>query len=40
MARTRTGQLEFYCHDYLGATSGGPWVTSLNSRTGSASCTA
>jgi V8-like Glu-specific endopeptidase len=30
----RPGQLEFYCHDYHGGTSGGPWITGLNPRTG------
>jgi len=30
----RPGQQEFYCHDYRGGTSGGPWITNLNPRTG------
>jgi V8-like Glu-specific endopeptidase len=30
----RPGQQEFYCHDYRGGTSGGPWITDLNPRTG------
>ena len=30
----RPGQQEFYCHDYRGGSSGGPWITSLNPRTG------
>jgi V8-like Glu-specific endopeptidase len=30
----RPGQQEFYCHDYHGGTSGGPWITGLNPRTG------
>jgi V8-like Glu-specific endopeptidase len=30
----RTGQMEFYCHDYWTGTSGGPWIIGYNSRTG------
>ena len=30
----RPGQLEFYCHDYHRGTSGSPWITGLNPRTG------
>jgi V8-like Glu-specific endopeptidase len=30
----RPGQLEFYCHDYRSGSSGGPWITGLNPRTG------
>jgi V8-like Glu-specific endopeptidase len=27
-------QLEFYCHDFRGGTSGGPWISSYNPSTG------
>jgi V8-like Glu-specific endopeptidase len=30
----RPGQQEFYCHDYRTGSSGGPWITGLNLRTG------
>jgi V8-like Glu-specific endopeptidase len=30
----RTGQLEFYCHDFWDGTSGGPWIAGFNARTG------
>jgi V8-like Glu-specific endopeptidase len=30
----RTGQQEFYCHDFWMGTSGGPWITGLNATTG------
>ena len=29
-----TGQMEFYCHDYWDGTSGGPWITGYNGKTG------
>jgi len=30
----RPGQQEFYCHDYRTGSSGGPWITGLNPRSG------
>ena len=30
----RRGQLEFYCHNFWNGTSGGPWITGFNPRTG------
>ena len=29
------GQMEFYCNEYWGGTSGGPWILHFNARTGS-----
>jgi V8-like Glu-specific endopeptidase len=30
----KTGQMEFYCHDYGGGTSGGPWILGYDSHNG------
>lgn len=30
----RPGQLEFYCHNFWDGTSGGPWITGFDARTG------
>jgi len=30
----RTGQMEFYCHDFWAGTSGGPWITGYRAGTG------
>jgi hypothetical protein len=30
----RTGQMEFYCHDFWAGTSGGPWIIGYNARNG------
>ena len=30
----RTGQMEFYCHDFRSGTSGGPWIIGYRAKTG------
>ncbi len=30
----RTGQMEFYCHDFWAGTSGSPWIIGYNAKTG------